>query len=498
MAVTWQQWVNGFNSTVVGTGCTVTIDSAAAVPDKNKLTATIASATDGSDEAIAKVTTNLPAGNEGRIRFKFATPATFDLLNNSTPLVVSNAAGEMFELFIDSAQVLHIFTVVGPLGQNGGSVSTGQTLAANTEYTIEIAWRRNAYWKVWLNETLVASDLTLSGATGTDAITTEIDLGIHHYDGTDTNGWTAVYRWAQVGDNADTALVDPSAGSGFNRIVYTTVYGANQQVYYTVENDAYYDLFLRYDETTDTGYLAEYESDTHNINIYKCTGRNAFTILGLAGNTGRALVVGDQLGFDATGNVLTAYLNGVALPTTFTDATYNRSGKIGLGLSSGKSLDGFGGGSTGITMLVGKIPSSSTVRGVSLSTGGVTLSLGKIPSGAAVRGVSLSQALLVGKIPSSAAVRGVSLTSSVAYVPQPNPWAGVEVVGPFIDTLQSALAQISLVVAQLHISNGSNVYSDTGVPSNTVGADGDYYFRKDGTAGAHLYFKVAGAWAAIA
>lgn len=36
-----------------------------------------------------------------------------------------------------------------------------------------------------------------------------------------------------------------------------------------------------------------------------------------------------------------------------------------------------------------------------------------------------------------------------------------------------------------------------GAPSNGVGSDGNYYFRSDGSAGAYIYFKAAGAWGAI-
>lgn len=38
----------------------------------------------------------------------------------------------------------------------------------------------------------------------------------------------------------------------------------------------------------------------------------------------------------------------------------------------------------------------------------------------------------------------------------------------------------------------------TGVPAATLGSDGMYYFRQDGTAGASIYHKVAGAWVATA
>lgn len=40
--------------------------------------------------------------------------------------------------------------------------------------------------------------------------------------------------------------------------------------------------------------------------------------------------------------------------------------------------------------------------------------------------------------------------------------------------------------------------ADTGVPSNTYGADGWYYFRSGGVAGSSIYKKLSGAWTALA
>ena len=40
------------------------------------------------------------------------------------------------------------------------------------------------------------------------------------------------------------------------------------------------------------------------------------------------------------------------------------------------------------------------------------------------------------------------------------------------------------------------IHSGAGVPSASLGANGDYYFRSDGATGASttIYFKAAGAW----
>jgi len=42
-----------------------------------------------------------------------------------------------------------------------------------------------------------------------------------------------------------------------------------------------------------------------------------------------------------------------------------------------------------------------------------------------------------------------------------------------------------------------SVLYGTGAPNARAGVNGNYYFRKDGSAGAFLYFKASGAWSAI-
>lgn len=41
------------------------------------------------------------------------------------------------------------------------------------------------------------------------------------------------------------------------------------------------------------------------------------------------------------------------------------------------------------------------------------------------------------------------------------------------------------------------LYFVTGVPSNAVGNNGDFLFRKDGGVGTRIYFKTGGAWTGI-
>ena len=39
--------------------------------------------------------------------------------------------------------------------------------------------------------------------------------------------------------------------------------------------------------------------------------------------------------------------------------------------------------------------------------------------------------------------------------------------------------------------------SGVGAPSDSMGANGDFYFRSNGGAGTYIYFKAAGSWSGI-
>lgn len=90
------------------------------------------------------------------------------------------------------------------------------------------------------------------------------------------------------------------------------------------------------------------------------------------------------------------------------------------------------------------------------------------------------------------------LTAGI-YQPLSNPWEGEPLTGPLIDAIQNALVTITTKLVPNHLSlNGPSLYSGTGLPDNSVGIDGDFYFRKDGSTGTHIYAKSAGVWAGIA
>lgn len=47
------------------------------------------------------------------------------------------------------------------------------------------------------------------------------------------------------------------------------------------------------------------------------------------------------------------------------------------------------------------------------------------------------------------------------------------------------------------VQTASTLYAGTGAPTNADGVDGDYYFRSDGGAATHIYFRSGGTWAGI-
>lgn len=209
MAITFRQWDDDFDSTTEEVGCSLAITNARTYD--SVITATIASASDTADQATANITSavKLPTLEEGRVRFWFRTPPTFDLLGNSVIFQARNAAGPLTEIFIDSAQLIKLYTAPNTLHSSGGVWDPGSptTFQPNSEYIIEYAWRKNGFINLWVNGRFIA-EYTMSGSTG-DAITTSARVGIDHYDGADASGWTAKYRLFQMGTDAGAALIDP-------------------------------------------------------------------------------------------------------------------------------------------------------------------------------------------------------------------------------------------------------------------------------------------------
>jgi hypothetical protein len=229
----WRQWVDSFpgfpglfplletSSAIIDSTASLAIDNTQTGINRNIITATVPNGNDANDTAVARVLYPqfLPPGQEGRLRLHLTMPASFPLTGNSTFALGLTAGGiEVIDLYLTSARVLNVFSTAGTLNSTALNLSSGQTLALSTSYTIEIAWKQNSNLTVFLNGAQVINQVC-AGAAGT-ALLSELRLGIDHYDPavlTDP-GWTAVVFGAQLGASSTVALNDPVflATSGFN------------------------------------------------------------------------------------------------------------------------------------------------------------------------------------------------------------------------------------------------------------------------------------------
>ena len=220
MNVVWRQWIDGFDSETEETSCTVTIDTGTIGFDRNKVTSAIASANDASDQATAEVTNvaKLPSGSEGRIRFKFKPlSGAWDPTGNIVFLRVDNADPvQMIEVFAEADEDFGIFSQANTLrSTSSAETSLPPTIVADTEYTVEVAWRGaedgTGFRRIWVDETLRGEVTAYDMVAADDCDVSKIFFGFHHYDGVGISGQTCEIRQAQISDDADEVLSDPTA-----------------------------------------------------------------------------------------------------------------------------------------------------------------------------------------------------------------------------------------------------------------------------------------------
>jgi hypothetical protein len=65
-----------------------------------------------------------------------------------------------------------------------------------------------------------------------------------------------------------------------------------------------------------------------------------------------------------------------------------------------------------------------------------------------------------------------------------------------VDTTNAVL--YALINGAVTALASGGIRSGNGAPSNADGANGNFYFRFDGTAGTFIYHKAAGSWSAFA
>jgi len=124
-------------------------------------------------------------------------------------------AGTPIDLYIEgTTEKLGCFCAANTFRSTSLNQVSTTILAPDTEYTIEIAWKgatdATGFVRIWLNDVLECETINLDMVTTDDCDTTEMRLGIDHYDGADVSGWQAKIRMAQLSDDAATPLIDPT------------------------------------------------------------------------------------------------------------------------------------------------------------------------------------------------------------------------------------------------------------------------------------------------
>jgi len=205
VAIKFQQWVNSFDATTVEGTSTCSIDSLGYI---NCVTQ---SAADVSDQATKDITSNMPTSEEGRARFYF-TPVTIPTTptgNYTVFGVYGAAAAQILEVYFSTARVLSVFSPAGRLSSGSVNFSCSPAFVDGQEHLIEVAWRKNAFLKVWVDGAQTLNLTTFSGSAGS-CVPVTISIGVHHYDGADANGLTVKHRLFQYGDTATELLADPA------------------------------------------------------------------------------------------------------------------------------------------------------------------------------------------------------------------------------------------------------------------------------------------------
>jgi hypothetical protein len=82
-------------------------------------------------------------------------------------------------------------------------------LLDGSRHSFEVAWIKNSYLKMWVDDFLTVNFTGLSGAS-LSATPAMACVGIHHYDGAGGDpGFTFEYQFAQLSSVAANALKDP-------------------------------------------------------------------------------------------------------------------------------------------------------------------------------------------------------------------------------------------------------------------------------------------------
>ncbi|MBK7862330.1 MAG: hypothetical protein IPJ65_27725 [Archangiaceae bacterium] len=204
-SIFWQQRVDGFTGQQVFTGASLQVRADAG----NQVVSSVPQAGDAADRATANTddTSKLPQQGNGHLKGRFRLTQTLSLKDTSTFLRLETAAGQVVALAFDKTGALVAKSDTGLIGPS----TLTQTLLwpggflANTDYTVDVAWKRGQYRTLTVN----GVDAGMLGASSPGLGLTPPDqlrLGIYRYDGDAGTGWTVILSDWQLADDPAVAL----------------------------------------------------------------------------------------------------------------------------------------------------------------------------------------------------------------------------------------------------------------------------------------------------
>jgi hypothetical protein len=201
----WAQARDGFTSQTVGTNCSLEIDTLR----ENKVVSTIDRALDANDHATANELDGgvLPSTGDGHLIGKFQLPSTLTLNNNSVWLYLGSGNKAMVQLAFDSQGRLICSSSTGMLSTTAvtQTVSMGGGFMPNTDYLVDIKWKKGNYRTVSINGAQVANTTGLTDP-GTVPALDQLKLGIKNLDGDAGTGWTISLTEWELADEDTKAL----------------------------------------------------------------------------------------------------------------------------------------------------------------------------------------------------------------------------------------------------------------------------------------------------
>ena len=206
--ITWRQTTDGFSSTSTGVGCAgcaVQVDASAG----NRLTAVIASATDGQDTAVAQVSPGkLPTTREGSLRGSIQHPGADSggaRVSDSSPFLrLSSERGTLVELSFTNNFEFNAFSAAGVLSAGPTLDTGGPRLLDGLAHSVGVSWRQGGFLHVSVDGAAVFTH-AFGALDDPSGLPSRFELGILGYAGNSQSGWAATLEGFELCNDASLA-----------------------------------------------------------------------------------------------------------------------------------------------------------------------------------------------------------------------------------------------------------------------------------------------------